>query len=324
MSNRPNNGFVTSQLFWDVINDLKQNGGNSAPTLPVYDGLSAQGTTSSSTAVLQYGVNVFTSADTANYAAKLPQPTTGKNVSIVNKTSNIIALYPSNVGGQINNLPIDSPAYIPNDGTSHEFVCIENPLPGAWTWSAPAVGQIVLPLISVAHTNGADTYAYGTGASQLISAVNEWQSAVTASESGGVITLLPAGTYWRTENFPVMISTVKCYSNFIAADGASAPSISRFVVYKPSLSVLNAYTAGGFNLNSPSIVPAGTLNNPVQVGDAGTYYKIIPAPTIQVSPPETDKIGTDTFSSHYYIFGIRIPSNAASNTYDFQIILEYY
>ena len=82
-------------------------------TVPVYDGLSAQGTTSSTTSVLQYGVNVFTTVTPTNYAAKLPQPITGKSVKIVNKGSVTLSLFPSNVGGQINNYPIDYPAQSP-------------------------------------------------------------------------------------------------------------------------------------------------------------------------------------------------------------------
>ncbi len=30
---------------------------------------------------------------------------------------------------------IDAPVIIPPDGNTYEFICIENPLPGAWTFS---------------------------------------------------------------------------------------------------------------------------------------------------------------------------------------------
>lgn len=107
----------------------------------VYNNLAANNTTASTTAILKYGVNIFTVATGTNYAAKLPQPTTGRTTIIVNNTTSSISLYPSNVGGKINNYPINTPAIIPPDGKSYSFICVENPLPGEWVWSAPATAQ---------------------------------------------------------------------------------------------------------------------------------------------------------------------------------------
>jgi len=109
--------------------------------LPVFYGLSAQGTTSSTTAILDYGVNVFSTVTASNFCAKLPQPVTGQRTRVVNLGTGTLVLYPSNVGGQINNYPINTPAQIPADGNTYEFLCVENPMPGAWTWSAPATAQ---------------------------------------------------------------------------------------------------------------------------------------------------------------------------------------
>lgn len=103
--------------------------------------LSAQGTTSATTSITKYGVNVFTTVNSTNYAAILPQPITGKSVKIVNRGLTTLVLYPSNPGGQINMLAINAPAQIPADGKLYEFICIENPLPGAWTWTPPATTQ---------------------------------------------------------------------------------------------------------------------------------------------------------------------------------------
>ena len=100
-------------------------------------GLSANDTDSNTTAILEYGVNVFTTASSNNYACKLPQPILGKTVKIINKTSSTLALYPSNTGGQINNYPVNRPAFIPPNGIAYDFVCIENPLPGGWSWNPP-------------------------------------------------------------------------------------------------------------------------------------------------------------------------------------------
>ena len=109
--------------------------------LPVYKGLAAQGTTSATTSILKYGVNVFDTVTGSDFAAKLPQPVTGKTVRVVNMSSNTLVLFPSNIGGRINNLPVNTPAQIPADGNLYQFTCIENPLPGAWTWTAPATAQ---------------------------------------------------------------------------------------------------------------------------------------------------------------------------------------
>ena len=107
----------------------------------VNNNLKASGTTTATTSVCIYGVNVFTGVTSTNLATKLPQPITGKSVKIVNNGLTTLAVYPSNIGGRINNLPINTPAQIPADGKLYEFICIVNPLPGIWTFSAPATAQ---------------------------------------------------------------------------------------------------------------------------------------------------------------------------------------
>jgi hypothetical protein len=59
----------------------------------------------------------------------------------VNNGNTFLKVFPSNVGGKINNQPVNSPAVIPPDGNLYEFICIENPLPGEWTFPTPATGQ---------------------------------------------------------------------------------------------------------------------------------------------------------------------------------------
>jgi hypothetical protein len=103
--------------------------------------LSASTTSSATTSICSYGVNVFEHVTPTNFATKLPQPTTGKSVRIINNGSTLLSVFPSNVGGRVNNYPVNTPAIIPPDGNLYEFICIENPLPGAWTFSAPATGQ---------------------------------------------------------------------------------------------------------------------------------------------------------------------------------------
>ncbi len=87
----------------------------------VYDNLVANNTNSNTTAILNYGVNVFRTVTVTNYAAKLPQPKTGRTTIIVNNSDGIITLYPSNIGGRINNYAINMPATVPPDGKPYTF-----------------------------------------------------------------------------------------------------------------------------------------------------------------------------------------------------------
>jgi hypothetical protein len=136
----------------DTIDKKVENATDSK--LNVLKDLAAEGVDETTTAILEYGVSVFTTITQSDYCAKLPQPVTGKSAKIINKGAMPLALYPSNIGGQINNLSIDAPAIIPNDGKLYEFICIENPLPGAWVWSAPAVGQYDSGEITANNTGG--------------------------------------------------------------------------------------------------------------------------------------------------------------------------
>ena len=120
----------------------------------VNNNLNANNTTTATTSICIYGVNVFTGVTSANYATKLPQPVTGKSVKIINNGSTILSIYPSNIGGQINNLPVNKPAQIPPDGKPYEFICIVNPLPGIWTFSSPATAQFDSGEITITVTGG--------------------------------------------------------------------------------------------------------------------------------------------------------------------------
>lgn len=120
----------------------------------VNSNLDANNTSTATTSVMTYGVNVFTGVTSSNYATKLPQPVTGKSVKVINNGSTLLSIYPSNIGGQINNLPIDMPAQVPPDGKPYEFICIVNPLPGAWTFSPPATAQFDSGEITITVTGG--------------------------------------------------------------------------------------------------------------------------------------------------------------------------
>ena len=137
-------------------------------------GLSANTTTTATTSVMTYGVNVFTGVTSTNFATKLPQPVTGKSVKVMNNGSNFLYIYPSNIGGKINNLPINTPAIIPADGNLYEFICIENPLPGAWTFSPPATSQYDSGEITVSLSAGT-----ADGFNPWVTAINSTKYTVT-------------------------------------------------------------------------------------------------------------------------------------------------
>jgi len=229
-------------------------------TVPVYDGLSAQGTTSSTTSVLQYGVNVFTTVTPTNYAAKLPQPITGKSVKIVNKGSVTLSLFPSNVGGQINNYPIDYPAQIPPDGVVYEFTCIENPLPGAWTWTPPATTQY----------DSGDVTCNTTGGNNVIRALN------TANFGEGDSFYASTGWGYDGKNkSPILSGTFGGFPYFAMKEAVLWQGITKIKVYT-NLSSTNANVTFGVNTGSQITLYEPGTNNIVNtgVGGAGNYGSI--------------------------------------------------
>jgi hypothetical protein len=193
--------------------------------------LSASGSTQSTTSVCSYGVNVFEYVTLSNIAAKLPQPVTGKSVRVINNGNTLLKMYPSNVGGQINNLPINEPAIIPPDGNLYEFICIKNPLPGAWTFSTPAIGQ---------YDSGEITISVDLADSPVITAINSEKYSSIYTFSGGTVNsnaknkptqILPfgyvqgeynpnqyaVGAYFRPDISWNGISKIKVYTNLIQA-----------------------------------------------------------------------------------------------------------
>jgi len=127
---------------------------NISDALYTVNNLSAIGTTTATTAICIYGVNVFTGASDTNYATKLPQPVTGKSVKIVNNTTYPISMYPANAGGKINNLPINTPLVIPADGKVYEYICTLNPFPGNFSGPTPLTSTYDSGVITYTITDG--------------------------------------------------------------------------------------------------------------------------------------------------------------------------
>lgn len=290
----------------------------------VYDGIVANNTTNATTTVLNYGVNVVTTVTLTNKAAKLPQPVTGKSVKVVNMGANPLLLFPSNVGGQINNYPINAPATVPADGKLYEFICIENPLPGAWVWSAPATNQIELQEVTINHTNGTPSASY-VGAQIYV-------YAPTFGLSSGSLVITPFDSVLSTGN-PNVSTKTKVYTNILAGDVASnigpdAIVVERIVYYKSAVNT--ASSVGGLDLvyfsnaagntfsnNLVLEAPIGSLNNPILPGDTGTFYT-------EENNASIPNLGTGgAFSSYYWLYAINIPDTAATKNYKFKIFVEF-
>ena len=315
----------TVETYSAIIKDIQDSIKGS--TLEVNDNLVLEGTTNASTSQAIYGINIITTATASDLATRLPNPVTGKQTVFINNATIPILVFPSTVGGEINGV-VNGYAEIPPDGKAYTFYCTENPLPGAWTWSPPAVGQIQLPTIEVAHTNGVQTSAYGVGVPgfQLINPPGpNWYDDINITGSTA-LTFTPSIEYWRAETFnpAVNLVTTKVYSNFTPADGANLPIIQRKVAYNNLGGGMNNYSASNVIFNTgASTVPTGPLNSPAEIGDVSTYYKIQPSNLVHVPPAETDLIGVGAASSYYYTFIITIPATAATKTYKFDIFLEH-
>ncbi len=300
---------------------------SSAGQTQVFAGLVANGTTSSTTLVLEVGVNIIETSTSTDLACKLPQPITGQRVVVVNKGDMPIYLFPSNDGGQINNYQIDQPAIIPADGNAYDFICIKNPLPGAWVWTSPAINQLDSGEIDVSHTNGSDTNATGYSTGTLTF------SGISAGiDGGGNLDLV--GNF-KTELSPKRMVRLKCYSNILNSDlaGVHIPDaivVSIKIAFKSSLSSVVLYTPieqplFGNPLFTPpegvQFAPVGTLNSPSEIGDTDTMYTIYDSPLTDFN----SQLGSGgTFSSYYYTFGMIIPASASSKTYKFRFFLEYF
>ena len=150
------------------------------------NGTSSFNGSSNTTATLDYGINIISIATSSNYCVKFPQPTTGKSVTVINKSGIDIQVFPSNAGGDING-GVDEYVSIPSDGTSYLFNCYENPLPGGWSVVAQSGNNLLL--ISEAIT--ASLSAFGspgtvsfTASRHILGFINNSMQATGSTTSG--------------------------------------------------------------------------------------------------------------------------------------------
>lgn len=286
----------------------------------VNNNLSAQGIDNTTISVMEYGTNVFTTASYTNFATKLPLPYTGKTVTIVNSTGFYMVVYPSTVGTTING--VDEFVVIPPDNKAYTFTCIANPLPGAWTWSPPAIGQYEFPEISVNHTTGTDTWLAS------IDGVNF--ETTYGGGAGNGIALLPNGTIWTTLPFQAMLTKIKVYTNILTSDAeAGFISVDRLSVFLDApnsvaiqMPYMSEFTGSDPDWFSPPysgfVTGATTLSNPPNVGDTGTLYRLDNQNLII-----ENNIGVGLFGNHFFGLGFNIKAGAPTKVYKFKVFFEY-
>lgn len=346
----PDSVVVRGSDYNNVVNDITelyaQTAGPSFETTNY--GLTATGTSFvSTTTICSYATNVFTTVTTNNFACKLPQPTTGKSLVIVNKSTVPLYVYPSNVGGQINNLPIDAPFIVPADGKGYFFFCIENPLPGQWAVTSPnATSQFIgggtQGYLEFTHTNGVATTAYGTliAITGLIGGGVDPNGAIILS--GGATfpdnwgTLYSASTpnihgvklKWQT-NIP---QTGTSGGNPIFANGNGVLfNLATIVKTDPSSAAVALQLPQGTaqpGATNPLFIGSGVSRSVVSGGPAttGPYPVIGDNLTLEATQTLTSpyQLGSNAFSPVYFTFSFEIP--AARPTFTYRIIpyLEFY
>jgi hypothetical protein len=317
--------FLNSLTEPYTIEDIR----TSAGTDSVYDNLIAQGTDENTTLVLDYGVNIITTSTTQDYAAKLPQPVTGRSVKVVNTSGLAVSIYPSNIGGQINDLPIDQPALVPADGKLYTFTCIENPLPGQWSVALPSNIIMEVGTLDISHTNGVDSIVYGSN------------TAVTPLSPPAVISQDPSGsvtianpTQWMSLNSAATIVRAGYYTNILPSDvaGPSPIQIERNQfggqTQSSSFTIVGKELAEFYPVPSPpsfSVVGAGgtTIQTPAEIGNVGTYAGLTPVTSGYANDLMLGDSNGTIFTNYWNIWKVTIPASAATKTYSIQIFLEY-
>lgn len=250
---------------------------------PINDNISLTGTTAATTnTYLDFGYNVITTATATNYACRLPNPPIkGRSTVIVNNSGFPIVIYPSVTGGSINGV-VNGSATVPSDGKPYTFFCYENPLPGGWTWTPPAIGQYDSGVITVNSTGG----------NNVIAALNasSWSESqgFTTSNSWGYGSLVEppiSGSIYRPNPYWNSVKKVKVYTNLLDDSGGFVFALAvngQITYYQVGTTniVTNGFTLmgdyGGYGYLTSTVpgTPIGTTLS-LNVGDPGTKYGVL-------------------------------------------------
>lgn len=267
---------------------------------------------------------------------------------VVNMTNSALVLYPSNTGGQINNLPIDTPVSIPPNGVAYEFVCIENPLPGAWTWTPPATGQYDSGVVTGNTTGGSNNITMAANDANQIERSGYTSSTAWSydGKNNPLIQSFPATYVAFKPTSPWLgITKIKVYTN-LSATGANVEfgltaaigtnnydTITGDFVSNGAIGAGNYGVPGSLygNCNQEiagGSIPLGTLTT--NVGDAGTCWGelIITGGALGGYGSVIGDVyqgvigGYDVWLTGYIAFAIR-PRQALTG-FKFQYFLEYF
>ena len=315
-----------------TIEDIR----TSAGTDSVYDNLIAQGTDETTTLVLNYGVSIITTSTIDDYAAKLPQPITGRSTRVVNTSGFPVYVYPSNIGGQINDLPVDTPALLPADGKLYNFVCIENPLPGQWSVQLPSNVIIEVGTLEINHTNGVDSIVQGTTTAYPFPSPE--LSIMLAAGTGDIVVGSP--TEQKSLNVPAMGVRSGYYTNILPTDigGAGIPDqidIQRVVFWGEEYNVSRSFgldmavLRGGIAGSTIGVITSGGLQPtvPTQIGATGTFAgqtpPLVPTTPLQYAGYQLGDSQGQQYTNFYWVYKVGIPASAATKLYKVQIFVEY-
>lgn len=297
----------------------------------VFDPVVPQGIDGTTTAVLNYGINVVSGADYNNQALKLPPPKKGKTVTVVVTGLWSVRVYPSQVGGSING-QVNGFIVIQPTGLAVPIVCWENPLPG--DWSTPMNMQSILTSVdfSIAHVNGAASNYAGNMTQALSSFIGN-------GTSGNNMTLTPDAPYWFSLPHIAQAVRLRVLSNVKAGDALDNTLNNLIVAARASAFKTSANTAtsgqregiyfgntGVQTALDPStvagVVAGGVQSATPEIGDVDTFFGQVDA-----TPNAGANMGVNPdpagFSNYYNIFKVHIPASAATKTYKFRFVLEY-
>lgn len=317
ITNETNPGSITPAKVGGNIKAVVDYVNQETSIRPVSTGLVADSQYNDTELILSYDINVVETATPSDHACKLPQPVTGKTVRLINNSSRVILVYPSNQGGKIGNNDIDKPVAIPSDGKVYEFVCIVNPAPGTWSLAnPPATKTITIDEIYIDHVNGVMSNKVG------ITQANLEAAAGIGLDGNGNILL---NGEWRSEDVSTTLFNVRCESNVVADDlfDEYLPSRIAASIMSGYKTADNSATSGdrhSFAFMKPTfyngyVAPVGVLSTPPNIGDTATLWDEEKAYSVL----SNEQLGTGgPFSRYFYTFAYNIPANADTKRYKFK------
>lgn len=331
----------------NLVNDVYE----TAQIQDINENVSAQGFNGNTTAKLDYGINVITSANVTNFAIRLPfPPVKGRTVTIINTSGIPLIVYPSVSGGSINGV-VNGTATIPSDNNAYTFTCWENPLPGAWSWTPPATNQYdsgdvtfnctgidkIQSIINNAIQGESNTFSSSTGWG--FDCLNT-SNIIASGLPGSFVAAIRPSPSWS------QITRIKVYSNILTGQNPQWGLMqgSTYNAYGVSTGALVGTVSGGSAGNYAgvdgsyktlgSVVPGtpavGALS--ANVGDPGTKYGIMDYTNQPVFPGSgfgNIYVGQETVNSQLCniwvgrAWQMQIQSNAILTGVKYRFFIEY-